>query len=121
LDSVFAQTFQDFEIIVVNDGCPDTAALERVLERYPEKIRYLKQENAGVAAARNTAVLAASAPFIFTLDPDDWLQEDCLEFQVTYLCAHPEVDANYVNPVFRGGASDGSTWMDVYPSTGEVS
>jgi len=92
-----------------------------VLDRYPEKIRYLKQENAGVAAARNTAVMAANAPFIFTLDPDDWLQEDCLEFQVRCLREHPEVDANYLNPVFRGGASNGSTWMDVYPSTGEVS
>src|SRR5689334_9318776 len=90
LDSVFAQTFQDFEIIVVNDGCPDTPALERVLHRYPEKIRYLKQENAGVAAARNTAVLAAAAPLIFTLDPDDWLERDCLEFQVGCLREHPD-------------------------------
>jgi glycosyltransferase involved in cell wall biosynthesis len=56
LDSALAQTFSDFETIVVNDGSPDTARLEKVLFDYFDKIIYLKQENGGAAAARNTAI-----------------------------------------------------------------
>src|SRR5215216_6434275 len=54
LESVFAQTFTDYEVIVVNDGSPDTPALERALAPYMSRIIYLKQENRGVSAARNT-------------------------------------------------------------------
>ena len=43
LDSVFAQDYSDFEVIVINDGSPDTPELERVLEPYRERIVYLKQ------------------------------------------------------------------------------
>jgi CDP-glycerol glycerophosphotransferase len=45
LDSVFAQTYQDFEVIVVNDGCPDSAALEAALRPYRERIVYIRKEN----------------------------------------------------------------------------
>src|SRR5437868_9169098 len=51
--SVLAQTFQDREIIVINDGSPDTAETERELGDYMEEIIYIKQENGGPAAARN--------------------------------------------------------------------
>ena len=59
LNSLRAQTFRDFETIVVNDGCPDSDNLERVLEPYRGEIVYIRQENQGVAAARNTALRAA--------------------------------------------------------------
>src|SRR4028119_455793 len=55
LDSVFSQTFTNFEIIFVNDGSLDTDELEEILARYFDRIVYLKQENGGTAAARNTA------------------------------------------------------------------
>src|SRR5262249_53899875 len=71
LDSVLAQTFTDYETIVINDGCPETAALERVLEPYRDRIIYFKQENRGPAAARNTGIRAARAPLIALLDADD--------------------------------------------------
>jgi len=119
LDSLVAQTFQDFEIVIVNDSCPDTPALEGVIERY-DNVRYVKQENTGVAGARNTAVRAAKAPFVLNLDPDDWLEPGCLASQLSFMQANPEIDVNYINPVYRGGALDGKSWMDVYPSRGAV-
>src|ERR1051326_8460176 len=74
LDSVYAQTFKDFEVVVVNDGSPDTDELERALERYAAKLRYLKQDNQGAAAARNTGITAARGEFVAFLDADDmWL------------------------------------------------
>ena len=122
LDSIVRQTFQQFEIIVVNDGCPDSEALERVLEPYRSRIRYVRQKNAGIAGARNAGVREARAPLIVNLDPDDLMEPTCLEDQVSFMQAHPEVAARYVNPVYFGGTNlDGSHWMDMNPSDGDVS
>jgi glycosyltransferase involved in cell wall biosynthesis len=62
LDSLRAQTFRNFETIVINDGCPDTANLERALEPYRGEIVYIKQENTGLSGARNSGIKAARAP-----------------------------------------------------------
>ena len=122
IDSVVAQTFQDFEIVVVNDGSPETAALEQVLARYQSRVRYCRQENSGGAAARNKAVEAAHAPLIVNLDHDDLLEPDHLRTQVAFMQAHPEIDACYVNLLYFGGSRlDGTHWMDHNPSVGEVS
>jgi glycosyltransferase involved in cell wall biosynthesis len=59
IDSVLAQTFKNYEIIVVNDGSPDTGDLETVLEPFRDRIVYLRQENQGVSAARNAGIRAA--------------------------------------------------------------
>jgi len=59
LDSVLAQTFQDFEIIVVNDGSPDREELEKVLAPYRGCIIYLRQDNQGLAGAHNTGIQVA--------------------------------------------------------------
>ena len=56
LDSVFAQTFADYEVIVINDGSPDTEELERAIQPYQERIRYLSQKNSGASAARNAGL-----------------------------------------------------------------
>src|SRR5579863_3220302 len=74
LDSVVAQTFVDYEIIVVNDGSSDTGKLEKVLVPYLRLIRYIKQENNGPSAARNVAIRAACGKYVALLDSDDrWL------------------------------------------------
>src|SRR5438105_3060242 len=74
LASVFAQSFTDYEVIVVNDGSPDTQELEAALERFGTRIVYIKQENRGVSAARNQALRAARGQFVAFLDADDiWL------------------------------------------------
>src|SRR5262252_9042330 len=64
LDSVFSQTFKDFEVIVINDGSPDTRELESTLERYLDRITYLKQANRGAAAARNAGLAVARGEFV---------------------------------------------------------
>jgi glycosyltransferase involved in cell wall biosynthesis len=86
LETVFAQTFTNFEVIVVNDGSPDTAALESGLGPYRSRIRYIRQENRGPSGARNTAIRDARGTYIAFLDSDDvWLAQH-LERQVAMLC-----------------------------------
>ena len=76
LDSVFAQRYRNYEIVVVNDGSPDTPALEAALAPYHDRITYLQQENAGPSAARNLGVERARGELIAFLDGDDiWLPQ----------------------------------------------
>ena len=64
VESVMAQTFRDFEIIVINDGCTDNT--EEVLRPYVEKnlIRYFHQENQGISATRNRGLSLATGEFV---------------------------------------------------------
>ena len=121
LDSVFAQTFTDYEVIVVNDGSPDTLELEQALAPYMSRIVYLKQENRGVSAARNTAIKAARGSLLAFLDGDDVWLPNYLEVQVARITADPTIDVLYPNVLMFGGFSeDGEEFMTICPSTGPV-
>lgn len=121
LDSLRAQTFRDFETIVVNDGCPDSSNLERVLEPYRGEIVYIRQENQGVAAARNTALRAARAPLVALLDPDDMWEPEYLEVQTGLLAANPDAGVACANVTFIGETCfQGQTFLDMYPDRGEI-
>jgi GT2 family glycosyltransferase len=120
LDSVFAQTYRDFEVIVVNDGSPDTVELERVLEPYRDLIVYIRQENRGVSGARNTGIRVARGEYYAQLDPDDVWESDYLTEQLRVLQAEG-ADLVYPNAVFFGDAPEaGRLFMDLCPSDGEV-
>src|SRR5690349_21457868 len=120
LASVYAQTFADFEVIVVNDGSPDTEDLERELERYPSKLRYIKQENQGAAAARNTGIKAARGEFVAFLDADDTWLPAFLEKQVDLLERTP-ADVVWADALISGDSPlAGRTFMQVQPSCDEV-
>src|SRR5690348_6033557 len=71
LDSVLVQSFSNYEIVVVNDGSPDTPELEKALQPYFRKLRYIKQENRGPSSARNTGIRAARGKYVAFLDSDD--------------------------------------------------
>jgi len=120
LDSVYAQTFTDFEVIIVNDGSPDTEDLERTLRNYPSTIRYLKQENSGAAAARNTGIRAAIGEFVAFLDADDTWLPTFLEKQVEVL-NREHADVVWADARLYGDSMlEGRTFMELVPSHSEV-
>ena len=121
LKSVFAQTKPAFEVIVVNDGSPDTEKLEQALEPFRGRILYLKQENRGLSGARNTGIRAAKGDFIALLDGDDLWMPEYIETQTEFLRRHPEYDLVYCNAVFFGDPTyEGRQFMAICPSQGEV-
>ena len=78
IDSVLAQTFADFELIVVDDGSTDTTAA--IAESYSDsRIRLIRQPNRGVSVARNTGLEASQGQFITFLDSDDLYYPDFLK------------------------------------------
>ena len=85
LKSVLAQKFTDWEVVVVNDGSPDTEALERELTPFLDSIRYLKQANGGPSAARNLGVREGRGRYVAFLDSDDLWLPDHLVNQVNLL------------------------------------
>ena len=101
LDSVFAQTYLDFEAIIVNDGSPDTPELEKALapyvERYPDRIVYLKQENKRAAGARNNAIRNARGEYVAFLDSDDTWMPDHLANQMKLFADDPSLGLTYSN------------------------
>ena len=120
LDSVFAQTFQDFEAIVVNDGSPDTPELEKVLQPYLDRIVYIKQVNKRAAGARNTAIAKARGEFLAFLDSDDTWLPNHLESQMKQFEADPALGLVYANAVLVGDPTRHVEFMEKCPSAGEA-
>jgi len=89
LESVFAQTFQDFEIVCVDDGSTD--ASYELLQQYRGRVRVIRQANAGQSAARNAGVREAAGTFMAFLDQDDRWYPSKLAQQVAVLNAESDV------------------------------
>ncbi|HKY20052.1 MAG TPA: glycosyltransferase family A protein, partial [Vicinamibacterales bacterium] len=121
LDAIFAQTFSDYEVVIVNDGSPDTAQLEAALEPYRSRIVYFRQENQGAAEARNVALRAARGELVAFLDADDlWLPHYLAE-QVAFLRDNPSYDLVYADAeMFGDPAFEGRRYMEFARSEGEV-
>ncbi|HLH44199.1 MAG TPA: glycosyltransferase family A protein [Bryobacteraceae bacterium] len=96
LDSIFAQSFPDFEAIVVNDGSPDGGALESVLASYSDtRLRYLRKTNGGLSSARNAGIAAARGKWVAFLDADDIWLPNYLNSQLVLLGREPDAAAAF--------------------------
>ena len=103
LETVCAQTYRDYEIIVINDGSTDNSAI--IAEEYLNGVegvsyRILSQPNAGVSAARNNGVAQASGDYIAFLDADDWWEPTYLERMVQLIKDYPEAGLYACNYVY---------------------
>lgn len=110
LRSAFAQTFTDFEVILVDDGSEDHPALTAALAEFSGRIRCIRQANGGPAKARNTGIAASTGELVAFLDADDeWLPEK-LASQVTYFDRYPHTGLLHtavVHGTRHVGVSDG--------------
>ena len=78
IESVLAQTFEDFELIIVNDGSTDSS--KDIIDSFKDdRIRLINQSNQGPGAARNNALKMAQGRYVMYLDSDDWFTSDALE------------------------------------------
>ena len=113
IDSVLAQTYKQYEIIVVDDGSPDDV-VDVVTKGYGAKVALIRQPNAGLAGARNTGIRAAKGDLVAFLDSDDtWLPE-FLETQVALADAHPEANVFYSNCYFWEDGRRKGQWTDLH-------
>jgi glycosyltransferase involved in cell wall biosynthesis len=111
IESALRQTYAPTEVIVVNDGSPDTEQLRQVVSQFP--VRYFEQPNAGPSAARNLGIQNANGDFIAFLDADDIWFPHCLESHAKHLdnAALLYADAEL---------SSGGTFMERFPSEAPV-
>ena len=94
LESVLAQTFEDFEILVVDDGSKDDS-LQYAKSVDSPKVRVFHQENQGVSVARNVGIENAKGEYIAFLDDDDEYYKNRIRICVDTLSENPEYDAVY--------------------------
>lgn len=100
LQTVLAQTFQDFEIVIVNDGSTDNSVAE-VEKFHDPRIRLINQANAGVAAARNKGIEESQYDLIAFLDADDEWKPTYLEIQYALYKKYPECSVFACNYEFN--------------------
>lgn len=90
VDSILAQTFTDFEVILVDDGSPDRCPA--ICDAYAEKdsrVRVIHKPNGGLVSARNAGIMAARGDYICYADSDDWAKPNLLEFVHEKLAESP--------------------------------
>lgn len=106
IDSILAQTFRDFELILIDDGSPDNCGA--ICDEYAardSRIKVIHQENAGVSAARNAGLDIATGTYLGFVDSDDWIESEMYE---TMIATAKEKQVDVVVCGFRIFKDDGS-------------
>jgi alpha-1,6-rhamnosyltransferase len=98
--SILAQDYENFEVIVVNDGSTDSSAQRIEALRQVHGFRFYQQQNQGVSAALNNALSHASGEFVVTHDSDDVMLPGRLRKQVEYMLEHPAVGLLGANVIY---------------------
>lgn len=99
VNSVLSQSFQDFELIVVDDGSTDNTS-EKLRETYGSRIQLITQGNAGVSAARNAGVRVSRGKYLSFLDSDDTWHPDKLKAQVNFHQENPSFQISQTEEVW---------------------
>jgi glycosyltransferase involved in cell wall biosynthesis len=121
VESVLHQSYPDYEIIVINDGSPDTVELEAQLQPYWGRLRYLRQANRGPAAARNRGISEARGKFIAFLDSDDYWTPDHLAKQLGMFEQDPRLELVYSDWILVRNEKPWRRAFVMEPQTPEVS
>lgn len=101
IESLQAQTYQNWEAIIINDGSPDnTNEVAGLLLNKDRRIRYIEKCNGGLSSARNTGLLAAQGEYIQFLDADDKLESEKFAQQIAYLRTDIHCDLVYGNATY---------------------
>ncbi len=117
INSVFAQTYKDYEIIVVDDGSTDET--RKTLEPYMHRIQYVYQDNAGPALARNNGIDHASGEWLAFLDSDDIWLPNKLEIQLSH-CINLNADLCFHDLSFSNLHGKKITSWNEYVNKGEL-
>lgn len=109
LESVLAQTFQDYEIVLVDNNASQITnqIAQKYLSLFPNKIRLVKEKEQGVCSARNTGILAANADLIAFLDADDLMRPNRLEKQFAII--NKRLDLSLVSSLIDKVSHDAKT------------
>lgn len=102
IESALAQTFKDFELVIIDDGSIDDTA-EKIRAIRDPRVRYIRQDNAGVSAARNRGVAEGCGEIIAFLDSDDLWKPEKLEREQLFLDEHPEAPGLFSDVEVRLG------------------
>ncbi|MBU1853503.1 MAG: glycosyltransferase family 2 protein [Candidatus Omnitrophica bacterium] len=98
IESVFSQTYQDFELIVIDDGSWDDTA--RLVADFTGRLTYIKQSNKGPSAARNLGIRSSGGEFVAFLDSDDWWDREKLALQIDRMQKNPSYLVSHTQEIW---------------------
>ena len=101
IDSILSQTYNNYEIIVIDDGSTDNT-YSYLKDKYKNKIQLFKQKNSGVSSARNYGLSKVTGDYVIFVDSDDWIDNDSLE-KINEICQNGDLDLIITNVKYTNG------------------